>query len=178
MRLGAGDRVVGVSGYTVRPPEAREKPKVSAFLNARLDKIEALRPDLILAFSDLQAGIVDGEKVETQGRIEHFGAQAVSFHLFYARVGVPAAGMLLAGDPFFGDRGDTATRDHAGRAVDVASAILGTTGGQADDHRGTVVIAAGHRLPHRLPHRLRQQVQIPLDPGLQRWSRNRKFVPP
>ena len=57
-RLGAGDRVVGVSGYTVRPPEAREKPKVSAFLNARLDKIEALRPDLILAFSDLQAGIV------------------------------------------------------------------------------------------------------------------------
>lgn len=57
-RLGAGDRVVGVSGYTVRPPEAREKPRVSAFLNARLDKIEALRPDLILAFSDLQAGIV------------------------------------------------------------------------------------------------------------------------
>lgn len=53
--LGQGDRVVGVSGYTVRPPEARRKPKVSAFLNARYDKIEALRPDLILAFSDLQA---------------------------------------------------------------------------------------------------------------------------
>jgi iron complex transport system substrate-binding protein len=57
-RLGAGDRVVGVSGYTARPPEARAKPKVSAFLNARIDKIEALRPDLILAFSDLQADIV------------------------------------------------------------------------------------------------------------------------
>jgi iron complex transport system substrate-binding protein len=57
-RLGAGDRVVGVSGYTARPPEARAKPKVSAFLSARIDKIVALRPDLILAFSDLQADIV------------------------------------------------------------------------------------------------------------------------
>lgn len=55
--LGEGDRVVGVSGYTVRPPEARQKPRVSAFINARFDKIEALRPDLVLAFSDLQADI-------------------------------------------------------------------------------------------------------------------------
>jgi iron complex transport system substrate-binding protein len=55
--LGEGDRVVGISGYTVRPPEARAKPKVSAFINARFEKIEALRPDLVLAFSDLQADI-------------------------------------------------------------------------------------------------------------------------
>jgi iron complex transport system substrate-binding protein len=55
--LGAGDRVVGVSGYTARPPEARQKPKVSAFINARFDKILALEPDLVLAFSDLQADI-------------------------------------------------------------------------------------------------------------------------
>ena len=55
--LGAGDRVVGVSGYTVRPPEARRKPRVSAFISARFDRIEALQPDLILAFSDLQADI-------------------------------------------------------------------------------------------------------------------------
>src|SRR5574342_277355 len=55
--LGQGHRVVGVSGYTVRPPEARAKPRVSAFINARFDKIEALRPDLILAFSDLQADL-------------------------------------------------------------------------------------------------------------------------
>ena len=55
--LGEGDRVVGVSGYTVRPPEARQKPKVSAYINARYDKIEALEPDLVLAFSDLQADI-------------------------------------------------------------------------------------------------------------------------
>jgi len=53
--LGQGDRVVGVSGYTVRPPEARQKPKVSAFINARFDKITELQPDLVLAFSDLQA---------------------------------------------------------------------------------------------------------------------------
>lgn len=55
--LGEGDRIVGISGYTVRPPEARRKPRISAFINARFDKIEALHPDLILAFSDLQADI-------------------------------------------------------------------------------------------------------------------------
>ena len=55
--LGEGDRVVGISGYTVRPPEAREKPKVSSFLHAKYDRIESLKPDLVLAFSDLQAEI-------------------------------------------------------------------------------------------------------------------------
>jgi iron complex transport system substrate-binding protein len=55
--LGEGHRVVGISGYTVRPPEARQKPKVSAFISARFEKIEALQPDLVLAFSDLQADI-------------------------------------------------------------------------------------------------------------------------
>jgi iron complex transport system substrate-binding protein len=48
---------VGVSGYTVRPPEARQKPKVSAFTSAKFDKIVALDPDLVLAFSDLQADL-------------------------------------------------------------------------------------------------------------------------
>jgi iron complex transport system substrate-binding protein len=55
--LGEGRRVVGISGYTVRPAEARAKPRVSAFISARFDKIEALRPDLVLGFSDLQADI-------------------------------------------------------------------------------------------------------------------------
>ena len=55
--LGEGHRVVGISGYTLRPPEARQKPKVSSFISARFDKIEALEPDLILTFSDLQADI-------------------------------------------------------------------------------------------------------------------------
>src|SRR5438876_6266670 len=53
--LSEQDRIVGVSGYTVRPPEARQKPKVSAFINAKFEKILALQPDLVLAFSDLQA---------------------------------------------------------------------------------------------------------------------------
>ena len=57
--LGEGDRVVGISGYTVRPPEARQKPKVSSFLHARYEKIESLSPDLILAFSDLQSQITN-----------------------------------------------------------------------------------------------------------------------
>lgn len=56
--LGAGDRIVGVSGYTVWPPEARLKEKVSAFTSARMEKIRALAPDLIFAFSDLQKDIV------------------------------------------------------------------------------------------------------------------------
>jgi iron complex transport system substrate-binding protein len=56
--LGEQDRIVGISGYVVRPPEARrEKPRVSAFTSANLDKIVALKPDLVLSFSDLQADI-------------------------------------------------------------------------------------------------------------------------
>lgn len=56
--LGAGDRVVGIPGTAVRPPEVREKPKVGGFTTFRLDKILALTPDLVLAFSDLQKDIV------------------------------------------------------------------------------------------------------------------------
>jgi iron complex transport system substrate-binding protein len=55
--LGEQDRIVGVSGYTVRPPEARQKPKISAYINAKFDKILSLEPDLVFAFSDLQAEI-------------------------------------------------------------------------------------------------------------------------
>ncbi|MBR1217571.1 cobalamin-binding protein [Bradyrhizobium sp. U87765 SZCCT0131] len=57
--LGEQDRIVGVSGYAVRPPQVRrEKPRVSAFISADLPKITALSPDLVLTFSDLQADIV------------------------------------------------------------------------------------------------------------------------
>lgn len=56
--LGQEHRIVGISGYTVRPRRAREdKPKVSAFLTARFDRILALKPDCVLGFSDLQADI-------------------------------------------------------------------------------------------------------------------------
>lgn len=56
--LGEEDRIVGISGFTVRPPQARkEKPKVSAFTSAKIPKILELKPDLVLGFSDLQADI-------------------------------------------------------------------------------------------------------------------------
>jgi iron complex transport system substrate-binding protein len=56
-RLGEQDRIVGVSGYVTRPPEARRKPRVSAFKNAKFDAILDLKPDLVLTFSDVQAEI-------------------------------------------------------------------------------------------------------------------------
>src|SRR5262245_24463299 len=55
--LGAGDRVVGVPGTAHRPAEARDKPRVGGFTSFRADKIRQLEPDLVLAFSDLQADI-------------------------------------------------------------------------------------------------------------------------
>src|SRR6202167_5511975 len=55
--LGEQDRIVGVSGYAHRPPEARRKPRVSAFRDANFEAILDLKPDLILTFSDVQAEI-------------------------------------------------------------------------------------------------------------------------
>jgi iron complex transport system substrate-binding protein len=56
--LGEQDRIVGISGFTVRPPHARkEKPKVSAFTSAKIDHILALKPDIAIGFSDIQADI-------------------------------------------------------------------------------------------------------------------------
>jgi iron complex transport system substrate-binding protein len=56
-RIGAEDLVVGVSGFTVRPPEARKKPRVSSFLDANYERILELKPDVVLGFSDLQADL-------------------------------------------------------------------------------------------------------------------------
>ncbi|HLT45374.1 MAG TPA: cobalamin-binding protein [Luteimonas sp.] len=59
--LGEQDRIVGISGFTVRPPRARrEKPKVSAFTSAKIDAILALQPDFVVGFSDIQADIAAG----------------------------------------------------------------------------------------------------------------------
>lgn len=56
--LGEQDRIVGISGFTVRPPQARrEKPKVSAFTSAKIDEILKLEPDFVIGFSDIQADI-------------------------------------------------------------------------------------------------------------------------
>jgi iron complex transport system substrate-binding protein len=100
--LGQGDRVVGVSGYTVRPPEARAKPKVSAFINARFDKIEALRPDLVLAFSDLQADLTS-ELIRRGLAVVTFNQRSIAEILQMIRmlgglVGCQAAAETLATD--------------------------------------------------------------------------------
>lgn len=97
--LGEGDRVVGISGYTVRPPEARQKPKVSSFLHARYEKIEALEPDLILAFSDLQAEITH-DLIKKGYPVFTFNQRSVAEILQMIRVlagivGVPAKGEAL-----------------------------------------------------------------------------------
>ena len=56
--LGEQDRIVGISGFTVRPPQARkDKPKVSAFTSAKIDEILRLQPDFVVGFSDIQADI-------------------------------------------------------------------------------------------------------------------------
>ena len=100
--LGEGDRVAGISGYTVRPPQARDKPKISSFLNARYEKIEALEPDLILAFSDLQADIVN-ELVRRGYPVFTFNQRSVAEILqmicvLGAIVGVAEKGEALARD--------------------------------------------------------------------------------
>ena len=92
--LGEGDRVVGISGYTVRPPEARSKPKVSAFINARFDKIEALHPDLILAFSDLQADIA-AELIRRGYPVMTFNQRTIAEILQTIRI---IGGLVGAGD--------------------------------------------------------------------------------
>jgi iron complex transport system substrate-binding protein len=99
--LGEGDRVVGISGYTVRPPEARQKPKVSSFLHARFDKIEALTPDLVLAFSDLQADITT-ELVKRGYPVFTFNQRSLAEILQMIRVlggivGVPEKAEALVG---------------------------------------------------------------------------------
>ncbi len=58
--LGEEDRIVGISGYTVRPRRARqEKPRVSAFLSGKIDAIVGLQPELVIGFSDMQAALAD-----------------------------------------------------------------------------------------------------------------------
>jgi iron complex transport system substrate-binding protein len=98
--LGEGDRIVGVSGYTCRPPEARQKPRVSAFINARFDKIDALKPDLVLAFSDLQADIAR-ELIKRGYPVYTFNQRSVAeilqmIRLVGALVGRADAGHALA----------------------------------------------------------------------------------
>ncbi len=98
--LGEERRIVGISGYTVRPPRARrEKPRVSAFLSARMDRIVELKPDLVLGFSDLQADIAR-DLARAGLNVVLFNQRSVDeilgvIHMLAAIVGVPEKGAAL-----------------------------------------------------------------------------------
>ena len=111
--LGEQDRIVGVSGYAVRPPEVRSKPRVSAFTSARLDKILALEPDLVLAFSDLQADIVS-----------ELAKAGVAVHLFNQRdiAGIFAMIRTVGALIGAGDKAEALARSLEARVTEVARA--------------------------------------------------------
>lgn len=96
--LGEERRIVGISGYTVRPPQARlDKPRVSAFLSAKIDKIVALKPDCVIGFSDLQADIA-AQLIRTGVQVTIFNQRSVAeiFSMLYqlaAMVGQAEQGM-------------------------------------------------------------------------------------
>ncbi len=96
--LGQSHRIVGISGYTVRPKEARhEKPRVSAFTSAKIDKILALKPDCVFGFSDLQADIA-AELIRHGVQVTVFNQRSVDeiFSMLYqvaAMVGEAAQGL-------------------------------------------------------------------------------------
>jgi iron complex transport system substrate-binding protein len=98
--LGEERRIVGISGYTVRPPRARrEKPRVSAFLSAKTEKIVELKPDLVLGFSDLQADI-SKDLVKAGLNVVIFNQRSVEeilsmIQMLAAMVGVPQKGEQL-----------------------------------------------------------------------------------
>jgi iron complex transport system substrate-binding protein len=101
--LGEERRIVGISGYTVRPRRARvEKPKVSAFLSAKIDKILDLKPDCVFGFSDLQADIA-AQFIRHGVQVTIFNQRSVAeiFSMLYqvaAMVGKVELGMRLIAD--------------------------------------------------------------------------------
>jgi iron complex transport system substrate-binding protein len=115
--MGEEDRIVGVTGYAVRPARVRrEKPRVAAFTTANIDKILELEPDLVLAFSDLQADIAAA-----------LGKRGVAVHLFNQRDIAGILGMIrmlgaLIGEPAKGE--SLAARLEA-HVADVAASVVG-----------------------------------------------------
>ena len=113
--LGEEARIVGVSGYAVRPPRVRrEKPRVAAFTSADIPKILALEPDLVLAFSDLQAGIA-----------ADLARAGVAVHLFNQRsvAGILAMIRTVGALVGAGDKADALARSLAERLDAVAAAV-------------------------------------------------------
>jgi iron complex transport system substrate-binding protein len=115
--LGEQHRIVGVSGYAVRPPQVRrEKPSVSAFTSANIPKILALSPDLVLVFSDLQAAIT-AELVRAGIAVHAFNQRDIAGILAMIRT----VGALVGA----ADRADLLARSYEARLAQVAAAACG-----------------------------------------------------
>ena len=115
--LGEQDRIVGVSGYCVRPPQVRkEKPRVSAFITADVPKILALEPDLVFAFSDLQADIA-----------AELGRAGIAVHLFNQRDIAGIMAMIRTVGALVGaaDRADALARSFEERLESLAASVSG-----------------------------------------------------
>src|SRR5882762_8261682 len=113
--LAEQDRIVGVSGYAVRPPQVRrEKPRVSAFISADIPKILKLEPDLVLAFSDLQADIV-ADLVRSGVAIHVFNQRDVAGILAMIRT----LGALVAA----AERAERLATSYERRLTEVASTV-------------------------------------------------------
>ena len=101
-RLGEQQRIVGISGFTVRPAQARrEKPRVCGFTSAKIERIVALKPDLVLGFSDLQAGIAT-ELIRAGIEVHIFNQRSVEEILEFIgmlgrMIGLPRRAQALVG---------------------------------------------------------------------------------
>ncbi len=115
--LGEQDRIVGVSGYAVRPPQVRkEKPRISSFTSADVEKIAALKPDLVLAFSDIQGPI-----------IPDLARAGLSVHLFNQRDLAGIFAMIRTLGALIGESGkaDALARKLEARIANVAAETKG-----------------------------------------------------
>jgi iron complex transport system substrate-binding protein len=116
--IGEERRIVGISGYTVRPPRARrEKPRVSAFISADIPKILALEPDLVLTFSDLQADIA-AELIRRGVDVHAFNQRSVAEILAMIRTLGALVGAAARADRLARD-----LADGVARAKDRAAAL-------------------------------------------------------
>jgi len=115
--LGEQDRIVGVSGYAVRPPRVRrEKPRVSAFISADIPKILALNPDLVFTFSDLQAEIA-AELIRAGVAVHAFNQRDIAGILAMIR----APGALVGA----ADKAERLARDYEARLAEARASARG-----------------------------------------------------
>jgi iron complex transport system substrate-binding protein len=115
--LGEEDRIVGVSGYAVRPPRVRrDKPRISAFTSADIPKILALEPDLVLTFSDLQASIA-AELIRAGIAVHAFNQRNIGGILAMIRTVGALVGAL--------DKAETLARSYEARLAEVAALVRG-----------------------------------------------------